>query len=131
MNRKFSRLFLISILTLLCGNLALGVSVQSTRLPHPFQFTENKGQWDSAVLYKCEVRRDGFTWFLERDGITLVTSVIDSTKPIDNTRFDPMDRDFPPRYALKSHAIKFKFGAFDSFRRLGYTQRSGEVFSSD
>ncbi len=86
-----------------------GVSVQSTRLPHPFQFTENKGQWDSAVLYKCEVRRDGFTWFLERDGVTLVTSVIDSTKPIDNTRFNPLDRDLPPRYALKSHALKFKF----------------------
>ncbi len=97
---------------------AYGVSVQSTRLPHPFQFTENKGQWDSAVVYKCEVRRDGFAWFLERDGVTLVTSVIDSSSVIarttqsggrGNLSFDPMDRDLPPRYALKSHALKFKF----------------------
>ncbi len=98
------------LMFVLCAiSVVQGVSVQSSRLPHSFQFTENKGQWDSAVVYKCEVRRDGFTWFLERDGVTLVTSVIDSTKPLDNTRFDPMDRDLLPRYALKSHALKFKF----------------------
>ncbi len=93
------------------------VSVQSSRLPHPFQFTENKGQWDSAVVYKCEVRRDGFTWFLERDGVTLVTSVIDSSSlvgavreppvSVNDSRFDPNGRIPHPR--LKSHALKFKF----------------------
>ncbi len=110
--------FALSLLLSLLPQQTFAVSVQSSRLPHPFQFTENRGQWDSAVLYKCEVRRDGFTWFLERDGVTLVTSVIDSTKPIDASRggsphppasFDPLDRNLLPRYALKSHALKFKF----------------------
>ncbi len=109
------------------------VSVQSTRLPHPFQFTENKGQWDSAVLYKCEVRHDGFTWFLERDGVTLVTSVVDTMMVgAVRERTDPFSsRGGLPRppasgndvaavgaygirpdhesFPLKSHALKFKF----------------------
>ncbi len=131
---------LIALVIVLClfGS-APAVSVQSSRLPHPFQFTENKGQWDSAVLYKCEVRRDGFTWFLERDGVTLVTSVIDSSKMIDASRGGPphppvdpfSSRGGPPcspangndvaavgaygirpdheSFPLKSHALKFKF----------------------
>ncbi len=114
---------LIFVLTILFPQISSAVSVQSTRLPHPFQFTENKGQWDSAVVYKCEVRRDGFTWFLERDGVTLVTSVIDSsslvgaTPPplgvreppvsVNDARFDPNGRIHHSR--LKSHALKFKF----------------------
>ncbi len=117
--------FALSFLLSLLPQRTFAVSVQSTRLPHPFQFTENKGQWDSAVLYKCEVRRDGFTWFLERDGVTLVTSVIDSSKTIDASRggsprtpasgndvaavgaygIRPDHESFP----LKSHALKFKF----------------------
>ncbi|MDK9699236.1 MAG: hypothetical protein OEM52_03665, partial [bacterium] len=38
-------------------------------IPKPFFFTENKGQWDARVLYKCQAK-NGMTWFLERDGIT-------------------------------------------------------------
>ncbi len=108
---------LIFVLTLLLPQFSFAVSVQSTRLPHPFQFTENKGQWDSAVLYKCEVRRDGFTWFLERDGVTLVTSIIDSSSlvgavreppvSVNDARFDPNGCIQYPR--LKSHALNFKF----------------------
>ncbi|MDK9700818.1 MAG: hypothetical protein OEM52_11790, partial [bacterium] len=45
----------------------------STPIPKPFFFTENKGQWDSRVLYKCQAK-NGMTWFLERDGITLLVS---------------------------------------------------------
>ncbi len=116
---------LIFVFTILLPQISYAVSVQSSRLPHPFQFTENKGQWDSAVVYKCEVRCDGFTWFLERDGVTLVTSVIDSsslvgaTPPplgvreppvsVNDSRFDPNGRIQYPR--LKSHALKFKFVA--------------------
>ncbi len=116
---------LVFVFTILLPQLSHAVSVQSTRLPHPFQFTENKGQWDSAVVYKCEVRHDGFTWFLERDGVTLVTSVIDTsslvgaTPPplgvreppvsVNDARFDPNGRIQYPR--LKSHALKFKFVA--------------------
>ncbi len=81
MPRDLSRtVYFVLLLLVLWLHSALAVSVQSSRLPHPFQFTENKGQWDSAVLYKCEVRRDGFTWFLERDGVTLVTSIVDSSR---------------------------------------------------
>ncbi len=110
---------LVIILVMLSVGTTTGftVSVQSTRLPHPVQFTENKGQWDSSVLYKCEVRHDGFTWFLERDGVTLVTSVIDSSSlvgavreppvSLNDKRFDPDDRIQHRR--LKSHALKFKF----------------------
>ncbi|MDK9699036.1 MAG: T9SS type A sorting domain-containing protein [bacterium] len=43
----------------------------STSVPKPFFFTENKGQWDARVLYKCQAK-NGMTWFLERDGITLL-----------------------------------------------------------
>ncbi|MDK9701186.1 MAG: hypothetical protein OEM52_13685, partial [bacterium] len=49
-------------------------TTQSTsQLPSPFFFTENRGQWDSRVLYKCQAK-NGMTWFLERDGITLLVS---------------------------------------------------------
>ncbi len=108
---------LVFVLSLLFPQISYSVSVQSTRLPHPFQFTENKGQWDSAVLYKCEVRSDGFTWFLERDGVTLVTSIIDSSSlvgavreppvSVNDARFDPNGRIHHSR--LKSHALKLKF----------------------
>ncbi len=129
---------LIFVFTILLPQISYAVSVQSSRLPHPFQFTENKGQWDSAVLYKCEVRRDGFTWFLERDGVTLVTSAIDSSSVIakapngacGNPLFStfPNTQSLPPnsysiggaglracdplvsgKFPLKSHALKFKF----------------------
>ncbi len=127
-------LFAMAIALLTLYRNVPAVSVQSTRLPHPFQFTENKGQWDSAVLYKCEVRCDGFTWFLERDGVTLVTSVIDSSSFVGavRERTDPFSsRGGLPRppasgndvaavgaygirpdhesFPLKSHALKFKF----------------------
>ncbi len=131
---------LIFVFTILLPQISYAVSVQSSRLPHPFQFTENKGQWDSAVVYKCEVRRDGFTWFLERDGVTLVTSVIDSSSVIakapngacGNPLFStfPNTQSLPPnsysiggaclracdplvsgKFPLKSHALKFKFVA--------------------
>ncbi len=118
--------FVLSLLLSLLPQRTYAVSVQSSRLPHPFQFTENKGQWDSAVLYKCEVRHDGFTWFLERDGVTLVTSVIDSSAVIartpqsggrGNLSFDPSggaglracDPLVSDNFPIKSHALKFKF----------------------
>jgi len=54
------------------------------------------------------------TWFLERDGVTLLTCVEDKTQPA--LPVDPMDRDLPEmlrkhpaRYPMKSHALKFKF----------------------
>ncbi len=125
---------LVFALSILLPQISYAVTVQSTRLPHPFQFTENKGQWDSAVLYKCEVRSDGFTWFLERDGVTLVTSIIDSSSLVGavRERTDPFSSrgglPHPPAsgndvaavgaygirpdhesFPLKSHALKFKF----------------------
>ncbi|MDK9700562.1 MAG: hypothetical protein OEM52_10500, partial [bacterium] len=81
-------------------------------LSSPFFFTENKGQWDSRVLYKCQAK-NGMTWFLERDGITLLVSKEDRTK---EAIVDPFERDLPDmlrrhpaRYPMKSHALKFHF----------------------
>ncbi|MDK9699427.1 MAG: hypothetical protein OEM52_04655, partial [bacterium] len=50
---------------------AKALSPTSQTVPKPFFFTENKGQWDARVLYKCQAK-NGMTWFLERDGITLL-----------------------------------------------------------
>ena len=36
-------------------------------------FTENRGQWDEQVLFKAE-GAGGLTWWLERDGFTVVYS---------------------------------------------------------
>ncbi len=78
--------------------------------PKWFNFTENKGQWDPHVLFKC-IGHNGMTWFLEREGITMVTMTRDTTKPPIE---DPMARGgmagrFPPRYPMKGHVLKFKF----------------------
>ena len=122
-------LLLLSWIASVC--LSFSAPTPSTyNIPHPFFFTENKGQWDSRVLYKCNAR-NGMTWFLERDGVTLLISQEDRTaSPLpDNHRgvwhtpafsssscFDPFDdglpemmRKHPPRYPMKSHALKFKF----------------------
>jgi len=105
-------LFTLTSILFLAATISFAVSAKTTNVPHPFFFTENKGQWDSRVLYKCNAR-NGMTWFLERDGITLLTMKEDRTKaPI----VDPMDRDLPEmlrrhpaRYPMKSHALKFHF----------------------
>jgi len=59
--------------------ISTAASPNTTTIPHPFFFTENKGQWDARVLYKCNAR-NGMTWFLERDGITLLTMKEDKSK---------------------------------------------------
>ncbi|MDK9700799.1 MAG: hypothetical protein OEM52_11695, partial [bacterium] len=70
------RILLLSFLSLVglggsvvSRNAAAATTTQS--IPKPFFFTENKGQWDARVLYKCQAK-NGMTWFLERDGITLL-----------------------------------------------------------
>ncbi len=84
----------------------------TTTIPHPFFFTENKGQWDNRVLYKCNAR-NGMTWFLERDGVTLLTCVEDKTQPalpVPGTADLPVCmQKHPARYPMKSHALKFHF----------------------
>ena len=77
-------------------------------------FTENKGQWDERVLFKAE-GAGGLTWFIERDGFTVLFSVPDTTaEPIPNPRSiglpDDMRRfDMVDRYPNKAHALKCKF----------------------
>ena len=105
----------LSLFTLLFIFISMSFSFSHNLPPitqHPFCFTENRGQWDSHVLYKCNAR-NGMTWFLERDGITLLTMKEDRTKP---PIVDPSERDLPEmmrrhpaRYPMKSHALKFKF----------------------
>ncbi len=80
----------------------------------PTFFTENKGQWDERVLFKAD-GTGGLTWFIERDGFTILFSVPDmDAEPI----ADPFSEDMPGgmrapgegvRYPKKGHALKFKF----------------------
>jgi len=107
---------LLSLFALLFVSVSLSFSFNhppSTIHHSPFSFTENRGQWDSRVLYKCNTR-NGMTWFLERDGVTLLTCVEDKTQPA--LPVEPSERDLPEmmrrhpvRYPIKSHALKFKF----------------------
>jgi len=77
-------------------------------------FTENKGQWDERVLFKAD-GAGGLTWYIERDGFTVLFGVPDTTAepiadprsiglPDEMRRFDTVDR-----YPNKAHALKFKF----------------------
>ncbi|MDK9701449.1 MAG: hypothetical protein OEM52_15040, partial [bacterium] len=104
-------------------------------IPSPFFFTENKGQWDSRVLYKCQAK-NGMTWFLERDGITLLVSREQGTgdrehgeqsvrrtflsddyssrgrpsgSPNENDLPEMLRRHPQQKYPMKSHALKFHF----------------------
>jgi len=80
----------------------------------PLFFTENRGQWDERVLFKAD-GAGGLTWFIERDGFTVLFSVPDTTAdpiadprsmgmPEEIRRFDAIDR-----YPSRAHALKFKF----------------------
>ncbi|MDK9700291.1 MAG: T9SS type A sorting domain-containing protein [bacterium] len=112
----FRRILTLTLLLLgLIGGVAnrcVASAAGMTSVPKPFFFTENKGQWDARVLYKCQAK-NGMTWFLERDGITLLVSKEDRTK---EAIVNPMERDLPEmlrrhpaRFPMKSHALKFKF----------------------
>ena len=89
-------------------------NAQSLNQGRPLFFTENKGQWDERVLFKAD-GAGGLTWFIERDGFTVLFSVPDTTAgpipdprsiglPDEMRRFDTVDR-----YPNKAHALKFKF----------------------
>ena len=72
-------------------------------------FTENKGQWDDLVLFKAE-GAGGLTWWIERDGFTVLYSVPDLTaEPLENPRDMGMRKDEPKIYPHKGHALKFRF----------------------
>ena len=86
----------------------------------PLFFTENKGQWDNRVLFKAE-GAGGLTWFIERDGFTLVYSVPDKSdgswradfqSALDRPPRDPLSHlkgrtESPP--SKSGHALKFRF----------------------
>ena len=76
-------------------------------------FTENRGQWDERVLFKAEAS-GGLTWFLERDGFTLLYTLpchsehseeSQSFRPDEMLHFVQHDKPFPH----KGHALKFRF----------------------
>ena len=72
-------------------------------------FTENKGQWDERVLFKAE-GSGGLTWWIERDGFTLLYSLPDLTaEPLKNPRDLGMPNNEPKIYPHKGHALKFRF----------------------
>ena len=76
-----SFLFAIAI-SIILAPLALGASKpQLTNSSNrPLYFTENKGQRDSRVLYKAD-GAGGLTWFIERDGFTVLFTVPDAEHP--------------------------------------------------
>ncbi len=81
----------------------------------PTFFTENKGQWDERVLFKAD-GAGGLTWFIERDGFTILFSVADSgeveqqIKQIKQMGMDPESaKSAKSAVPSKSHALKFKF----------------------
>jgi hypothetical protein len=76
-------------------------------------FTENKGQWDERVLFKAE-GAGGLTWFIERDGFTVLYSIPDLTaEPLENPRdigmSEELQKNEPKIYPRKGHALKFRF----------------------
>jgi len=90
----------------------------------PLYFTENRGQWDERVLFKAD-GAGGLTWWIERDGFTLLYSVPDSQldSQLDSQQMkrmkrmgyepDPFD-DLSASSASSaekylSHSLKFKF----------------------
>ncbi|MDK9698634.1 MAG: hypothetical protein OEM52_00595 [bacterium] len=82
----------VAFLLLSIANITSAISSTPKTIPSPFFFTENKGQWDARVLYKCQAK-NGMTWFLERDGITLLL-----TQPgARDSDFGAQGRDGPPR----------------------------------
>ena len=92
---------------------ASSIASQSLNQNHPLYFTENKGQWDEHVLYKAEAS-GGLTWFIERDGVTLLQSVPDMdaeplTDPASMRLPEAMRMQEPECYPNKTHALKFKF----------------------
>ena len=127
-----SRRYLLLLSWIASVGLSFASPTPSTQsVPHPFYFTENKGQWDARVLYKCNAR-NGMTWFLEKDGVTLLISQEDRTaSPLPDDRrgvwhtpafesspcSDPFDDALPKmmrryphkKYPMKCHALKFKF----------------------
>lgn len=99
---------LLALMVIASVSIAGVVSNQGT------YYTENRGQWDSHVLFKAE-GTGGLTWFIERDGFTLLFTLPDTNETAD---FDPFAPPFPrhPDLAslddkppVKMHALKFKF----------------------
>jgi len=86
---------------------------QRLSITKPVHFTENRGQWDERVLFKAD-GAGGLTWFIERDGFTVLQSIPDmDAEPLT----DPASMGLPKamrmqesiRYPNKAHALKFKF----------------------
>ena len=124
---------LICLLAVVSVSGLAAAAPKTTSIPHPFFFTENRGQWDERVLYKCSAR-DGMTWFLERDGITLLMMVPGKSKPpmVDPGTADLqvcMQKHPPAKYPMKSHALKFRFVSGEDntdSRRLGFSLTNPE-----
>jgi hypothetical protein len=87
---------------------------QSLSQGRPTFFTENKGQWDEAVLFKVS-GGGGLTTFIERDGFSVLSCVEDrSAEPINITHSEGLPEqlsnpDRKDRYPSKAHSLKFKF----------------------
>ncbi len=76
-------------------------------------FTENLGQWDQNVLFNSQ-GKGGLTWFIERDGFTIVYSFSDrKIVPLDdgirlNRRGTRLENE-PGNHPCKGHVLKFRF----------------------
>jgi len=76
-------------------------------------FTENRGQWDPRVLYQAQAS-GGLTWFIERDGFTLLYSVPQANPElVEKSDYTKLAGNYqsraPMKYPYKIHALKFKY----------------------
>ena len=111
---RFTVLLAALLILIINGAISAPVNDLIRRLSdRPVVFTENRGQWDERVLFKAEAS-GGLTWFLERDGFTLLYSIPDlSAEPLDDPRDQGLPENFhgrePKVYPHKGHALKFRF----------------------
>jgi len=105
--------------------LLLVVNVVSSFAQKGFVFTENKGQWESSVLYRTEIPNG--VLFIEKDGLTYLfreptehhhgSHDADEHKPHPDTRADHNN--------IHKHAVKIEFFNGASKSNAGYDPISG------
>ncbi|MDK9700292.1 MAG: hypothetical protein OEM52_09125 [bacterium] len=110
MKRTFTLFGFLLQLTLALASSEIA-NMQSAVGSLPPTFIENRGQWDEQVLFRLELNR--VVWFLERDGLTLVSLQKSIPPALPERVTDPIARklfeDFLDTAQIRYHALKFQF----------------------
>jgi|GEM_PF-4654780 len=115
----FARVVMITTVIICISTLQVKAAVEGYTVgDRSTYFTENRGQWDDRVLFKAD-GAGGLTWFIERDGATLLFTVADSTNSIDDSQrikqmgYNPFDglsaSSTSSAEKYSAHALKFRF----------------------